>query len=174
MTTSDDPAPPRPDGRLDRALPDFHQAPGHLFRRARQFHDALWLTHVSSSLTPLQYAVLTALELDPGIDQRTLGERIAQDKSTVADLAARLANRGYVVRSTDRSDRRRIVLTLTRRGRSTLYEAAPRVAEIGQEMLSTLSADEGRELIRLLDKLVYSRQALEASGRTPPDELTSA
>jgi DNA-binding MarR family transcriptional regulator len=170
MTTSKDPAP----AGLDGGLPDFHQAPGHLFRRARQFHDALWLSYVSSSLTPLQYAVLTALELDPGIDQRTLGERIAQDKSTVADLTARLAKRGYLLRSTDRTDRRRIVLTLTRQGRSALYEAAPRVAEIGQEMLSTLSADEGRELIRLLDKLVYSRRALEASGRTLPDQLGSA
>jgi MarR family transcriptional regulator, temperature-dependent positive regulator of motility len=150
-------------------LPDFHHAPGHLFRRARQFHDALWLLQVSTSLTPLQYAVLTALELDPGIDQRTLGERIALDKSTIADLTARLAKRDFIVRSTDPKDRRRVVLTLTRAGRSALYVAAPKVAMIGREMLAALTADEGRELIRLLDKLVYSEGALAASGgRYPP------
>jgi hypothetical protein len=83
-------------------------------------------------------------------------------------------NIAFVLRSTDRSERRRIVLTLTRQGRSALYAAAPRVAEIDAEMLSTLTPDEAHKLIRLLDKLVYSRRALEASGRTPPDQLRSA
>jgi DNA-binding MarR family transcriptional regulator len=153
-------------------LPNFH-APGHLFRRARQFHDALWLLQVSSTLTPLQYAVLTALEFDPGIDQRTLGERVALDKSTIADLTVRLAKREYVIRSMDPNDRRRVLLTLTRTGRAVLRSAAPNVALISQEMLSTLTPEEGQELIRLLDKLVYSEAALAASGGRYPLERSA-
>lgn len=158
-------AAPPPDGApSDASLPDFHHYPGHLFRRARQVHDALWASTVSSSLTPLQYAVLTALELAPGIDQRTLGQTIALDKSTVADLTARLANRGFLIRSADVRDRRRTVLTLTGDGRAALYEVAPRVRTIGVEMLSTLTEREAHELMRLLNKFVYSELALDALG----------
>ena len=73
--------------------------PGHLIRRAHQlavstFHD----TH-GRQITPVQFAVLRALQDDPGIDQVTLAEKVALDTSTTADIAARLdreqRNRDY-------------------------------------------------------------------------------
>jgi DNA-binding MarR family transcriptional regulator len=145
-------------------LPDFHHAPGHLFRRARQVHDALWAASVSASMTPLQYAVLTALEMEPGIDQRRLGQIVALDKSTVGDLVVRLAKRGFLIRSADLRDRRRTVLTLTREGRAALHVTVPRVQALGNAMLSVLTVAEAHELLRLLDKFVYSDLALDALG----------
>jgi DNA-binding MarR family transcriptional regulator len=139
-----------------KLLPDFHTAPGHLFRRGRQLHDALWLIHVDDTLTPLQYAVLTALELEPGIDQRTLGDRIALDKSTIGDLLARLGNRGLIKRRSDDRDGRRRLLEVTDEGREVLYCAAPGVAKIGELMLSVLDEKERKDLMRLMDKIVYS------------------
>ncbi|HEY1974540.1 MAG TPA: MarR family winged helix-turn-helix transcriptional regulator [Pseudonocardia sp.] len=147
------------------ALPDFHTAPGHLFRRGRQLHDALWVEHVSDELTPLQYAVLTALELEPNIDQRTLGERIALDKSTVGDIATRLHGRGLIARHTDPQDSRRNLLSLTVTGRTVLLQAAPGVERIGQEILNALTPDERTELLRLLNKLLYAHQAVPAEPR---------
>lgn len=136
-------------------IPEFRNAPGHLARRALQLHNALWLQHVGETLTPLQYGVLTALEMEPGIDQRTLGERIALDKSTIADMVARLTRRGLVSRSGDADDGRRKILRLTEEGRAVLYEVAPAVFTIGAEMLSPLAVEDREELLRLLRCLVY-------------------
>ena len=146
-------------------LPDFHTAPGHLFRRGRQLHDALWLVHVSDELTPLQYAVLTALALEPDIDQRTLGERIALDKSTVGDIVNRMYGRGLIARQTSPQDSRRNLLSLTDSGRSVLNEAAPGVERIGAEIFSALTTDERDELLRLMNKLLYSH----TNGRAESD-----
>jgi DNA-binding MarR family transcriptional regulator len=136
-------------------IPEFRNAPGHLARRALQLHNALWLKHVGETLTPLQYAVLTALELEPGIDQRTLGQRVALDKSTIADMVARLSRRGLIARSSDAADARRKLLRLTDDGRALLYEVAPAVFTIGSEMLSPLSPPEREEFLRLLRCLVF-------------------
>ncbi|MQA13269.1 MAG: MarR family transcriptional regulator [Pseudonocardiaceae bacterium] len=149
-----------------RSLADLHGAPGHLFRRARQFHDALWLQVVGDSLTPLQYAVLIALEAEPELSQRSLGERIALDKSTIGDLVARLARRGFVTRRPDPDDARRRILLMTEAGRMALYRARPAVVELGTRILAPLEPDERRELIRLLDRLVFSETALTATANS--------
>jgi DNA-binding MarR family transcriptional regulator len=150
-------------------LPNLHTAPGHLFRRGRQLHDALWAVHVTAGLTPLQYALLTALELEPNIDQRTLGDRIALDKSTIGELLVRMADRGLISRRSDRNDARRRLLELTDQGREALYATAPAVKKIGDHMLGALDPDERAELMRLLDKVVYSPAALELTPGVDPE-----
>ncbi len=136
-------------------LPNFHSAPGHLIRRTKQLHDALWLRHVGEALTPLQYAVMTALELEPGIDQATLGERIALDKSTIGDLVVRMGRRGLITRNGDKKDARRKILHITEKGRGVLCQAAPGVVSLGREMLAPLTPSQRREFLRLLDRLAY-------------------
>lgn len=152
-----------PGGDGQRSLADLHGAPGHLFRRARQFHDALWLQIVGDTLTPLQYAVLIALEAEPELSQRTLGERIALDKSTIGDLVARLVRREFVTRRPDPDDARRQILLMTEAGRKALYLVRPAVVEIGHQILAPLEPEERHALIRLLDKLVFSETALTAT-----------
>lgn len=153
-----------------RSLADLHGAPGHLFRRARQFHDALWLQVVGDTLTPLQYAVLIALEAEPELSQRTLGERIALDKSTIGDLVARLVRRGFVTRRPDPDDARRRILLMTESGRKAVYQVRPAVVEIGHRILAPLQPEERDELIRLLDKLLFSEPALTATANSRNDK----
>ena len=157
---------PRADRNARRSvgLADLHTAPGHLFRRARQFHDALWLQEVGDVLTPLQFAALTALDAEPGLNQRELGERIALDKSTLGDVVARLDRRGYICREPDPADARSRLIMLTSDGRAVLEAARPSVEEIGTQMLACLDVGERGELLRLLEKLVFSDAALD---RTP-------
>ena len=86
---------------------------GHLLRRSHQVHNALWGQGFGAELTSPQYAVLTALAARPGIDQAQLGDLVALDKSSVADVVARLAGRMWVSRARDPGDTRRNVLALT-------------------------------------------------------------
>lgn len=145
-------------------LPTFHNAPGPLFRRGRQIHDALWLRYIGPRLRPLQYAVLTALELEPGIDQQTLGERIALDKSTIGDMIGRLTKRSLINAGDDPTDARRKVLHITEEGQELLYEIAPLAERIGHEMFEPLAPAERDQLLELLNKVVYS---FEAASREP-------
>ena len=69
---------------------------GYLIRRAQQLHAALWLREVG--ITSVQFGVLNVLALHPDIDQRTVGEHLGLDRSTIADLVARLETRGYLRR----------------------------------------------------------------------------
>ena len=73
--------------RFDEHL---HHEPGHLIRRAHQLAVATFHEVHGRQVTPVQYAVLRALDETPDIDQVTLAEKVALDTSTTADIATRL------------------------------------------------------------------------------------
>lgn len=128
----------------------LNDEPGHLIRRAHQravstFHE----TH-GRSITPVQYALLRALEEEPGIDQVTLAQRVALDTSTTADIAARLESKGWIVR--ELLPRRQRSLTLTGEGRAVLADMLPKVAPMYQQLLQGLTPAEQQEFLRLLRK----------------------
>jgi MarR family transcriptional regulator, temperature-dependent positive regulator of motility len=138
--------------------------PGHLIRRAHQiavstFHD----TH-GRQVTPVQYAVLRALQADPGIDQVTLADKVALDTSTTADIATRLETKGWIVR--ELLPRRQRALKLTPDGEAVLAEMLPRVHPMYSRLLEPLEPGERDEFLRLLRKFVHLNEQ-PAPGSDP-------
>src|SRR5437879_12592052 len=88
------------------------QHPGHLLRRAVQVMNLLWDEEVSHTITSPQFAALNALYAEPNLDQRTLGQRISLDRSTMAEVVSRLCDRGLIRSERDRRDGRRKTITL--------------------------------------------------------------
>jgi Transcriptional regulators len=131
---------------------------GFLIRRAQQAHAALWLREASSEITSVQFGALNLLQLHPGIDQRTLGEHLQLDRSTIADVARRLEQRGYIERDRDPADRRRNILRLTPNGVAVVATMQPRVNRVNQILVSALSQADRTELHRLLNALLTSPQ----------------
>lgn len=134
--------------------------PGHLIRRAHQlavstFHD----TH-GRQVTPVQYAVLRALQADPGIDQVTLADKVALDTSTTADIATRLETKGWIVR--ELLPRRQRALRLTADGESVLADMLPRVHPMYSRLLEPLEPHERDEFLRLLRKFVHLNEQTSA------------
>lgn len=80
------------------AAVDLATHPGHLARRLQQAHYLLWNTMVSEEITSPQFAVMNALVAEPGLDQRTVGERVGLDRSTIAEVISRLAAAGCCTR----------------------------------------------------------------------------
>jgi DNA-binding MarR family transcriptional regulator len=109
---------------------------------------------VGPDLTSVQFAMLVALEAEPGIDQRTLGERISLDTSSLGEVCGRLVARGLIARERDPADGRRKVLRLTPAGRRALREATPRVYEVGRRLLEPFAPGDKADLMRLLTRLV--------------------
>ena len=129
------------------------QSPGQLIRIAQQVHTRLWTEHVGTELTAPQYAALVALAIEPGADQRTVGERASLDKATMAEMVGRLVRRGLVLRRRDPADGRRKLLTLSPAGAQLLQYVSPRVASVQQQLLEPLDDGQRASLMASLGSL---------------------
>jgi len=139
---------------------DLSTHPGHLARRLQQAHSLLWGAMVSEETTSPQFAVLNALEEKPDIDQRTLSEHVHLDRSTIADLVARLAGRGLIERVRDPLDGRRNVLKLTADGRHVHKKLAARTTRMNRVFLAPLDGEEQRTLLRLIARVAGAAEEL--------------
>ena len=131
---------------------------GSLVRRAQQRHVAVWLSEVSAEVTSVQYAALEILQKTPGVNQRQLGDELDVDRSTIADLVARMVRNGLIERSDDPVDKRSYVLFLTADGKKQLASLRPRVEEVERILTARLTQRECLELRRLLLALLPSQE----------------
>jgi DNA-binding MarR family transcriptional regulator len=82
-----------------------------------------------------------------------LGARTNLDPDKITRAVDTLVQRSYVIRKHDEADRRRVVLTLSAKGRR-VYEKIEDVAnEMEVELLSVLTAEERKALLSSLSKL---------------------
>ncbi|WP_030826344.1 MarR family winged helix-turn-helix transcriptional regulator [Streptomyces hygroscopicus] len=141
---------------------DLNTHPGHLARRLQQAHSLLWGAMVSEETTSPQFAVINALVEKPDIDQRTLSEQVHLDRSTIADLVARLARRGLLERVRDPLDGRRNVLRLTEEGIRTHRKLVTRTARMNRVFLAPLDEAERETLLRLIARVADAAEELRA------------
>lgn len=81
--------------------------PGFLVRRLHQIHYALFFDECKQyHITPVQYGMLTALSVAPGLDQKALGHELGLDRTNTADVLKRLEERGLVRRQQSKQDGR--------------------------------------------------------------------
>ncbi len=131
---------------------ELFNEPGHLMRRAHQIAVSTFHETHGRQITPVQYAILRALQDEPGIDQVTLAQRVALDTSTTADIAARLEGKGWIVRELMARRQRRLLLTPE--GQAVLDAMLPKVNPMYRQLLGSLTPGEQAEFLRLLRKFV--------------------
>ncbi|MEV7869867.1 MarR family transcriptional regulator [Streptomyces sp. NPDC088124] len=142
------------------AAVDLTTHPGHLARRLQQAHYLLWTTMVSEEITSPQFAVLNALVAEPGLDQRTAGERVGLDRSTTAEVVTRLSRRGLVDKARDPQDGRRFMLRPTGDGARTHRKLALRAARMNQVFLGPLTPAEQAVFFDLLQRVAEAAEGL--------------
>ncbi|MEM5316965.1 MarR family transcriptional regulator [Paraburkholderia sp. JHI869] len=136
----------------DPPLLDLYEEPGHLIRRAHQIAVAMFYEKLGRDVTPVQYAILRMLDECPGLDQVTLAQKVALDTSTAADIAARLEQKGWIVR--EMLPRRQRRLTLTPAGQTMLASLIPSVRDLRDTLFAGMSEEEAVTLLRLLSTFV--------------------
>ena len=137
---------------VQRQALSLYEEPGHLIRRAHQIAVAMFYEKLGREVTPVQYAVLRMLYEYPGLDQVTLAQRVALDTSTTADIAARLENKGWIVREILPRRQRRLVLTPT--GSALVATLMPSISNLRDSLFEVMSEADAHELMRLLSKFV--------------------
>jgi DNA-binding MarR family transcriptional regulator len=131
----------------------FAETPGHLIRRAYQAHTQLWAEDVPQDITGSQYVILCALAVHGDLDQASVGRLTSLDRSSVAELAGRMARRGLIERGRDERDGRRRVLRITEEGSRTVAAAAPHVLRVGQRLLAQFDEAERAQFLAYLARL---------------------
>jgi len=146
-------------------LNDVYDKPGHLIRRCQQIAVALFLEHCAPfDLTPMQYAMLRAVEAEPELDQISLAGLVAVDRSNAARLCAALEERGLIRRVPDPQDRRARRLSLTAEGHSLLRRAEPAVRRVQDDLLAPLSATQRGAFMQALRTIT---EAHNEASRAP-------
>lgn len=113
---------------------------GYLIRRAQQRHVATWMRIVSPEISTVQYSVLVVLDQEGPMSQRELCDAVDLDRSTIADLVARMERRGLIDRDRDPEDGRRKTIGLTAHGRAERWRLQPLVERVQEELTATLTS----------------------------------
>lgn len=134
---------------------DISKMPGHLIRRLNQISTSIFTDHMTRAdydFTPVQFAALSTISENPGLDQATLAGLIAYDRATMGGVIDRLEAKQLVTRRISMSDRRARQLFLTNEGSQTLAALEPLVAALQGEILQGLDESEKEQFLDLLEK----------------------
>ncbi|MTD52947.1 MarR family winged helix-turn-helix transcriptional regulator [Amycolatopsis pithecellobii] len=124
----------------DDVIKPLASTPGYLIRRAQTVHNALWGELVPGELTGPQYAVLSVLAAFPHADQQQVATLASLDKSSAADVVARLVRKAWIDRDRNPEDGRRYLLSLTSAAAIALSSITPKVIAVQEALLAPISA----------------------------------
>lgn len=96
-------------------------------------------------MTLRQFAVLAAISEKPGRSQSDLVTATGVDRSTLADMVARLEKRGWIMRESHVNDGRAWSVSLTPVGRSVFTDAVPHAIEADEIVLKVLRSKRDRK-----------------------------
>lgn len=140
--------------------------PGYLVRLLHQINYAVWSEELGhAKVTPVQYAVLTALSIRGEQDQTTLADDVGIDRTNVAEVLSRLESRKLVRRKENPADRRARLASLTTKGRALTEQLAPAMQRSQDRLLAALSRKEREHFMATLVRLIESNAALATAQR---------
>ena len=139
------------------------RSPSHLLHRAvQQALDIYAEEFGAGAITQRQYAVLAAVAEHDGATQTDLVRLTGIDRSTMAEMAARLIAKGFLQRRRSPSDARANAVSLTAAGREVLEAARPKVAAADARLLKLISGGSRRQaFVGLLRDLMDGAEAAE-------------
>lgn len=105
-------------------------------------------------LTVALWPTMMCLWEEEGITQREIALKSKVENSTTTRTLDKLEKLGLVERQTDPNSRRSFRIYLTEKGRAMEEELIVLPMQVNRELLSSLDADEQKDMIRLLQKMV--------------------
>lgn len=123
---------------------------------ARLFAAGLQRRLKTVGLAPAQFMVLLELWEDDGLTQAALVERLDVEQATMANTLSRMARDGLIRRVPSPTDKRAKVICLTEKARDFQGAATKAATAQNATAMAGLDAEEQAELIRLMQKVIFS------------------
>jgi DNA-binding MarR family transcriptional regulator len=140
---------------MAKAGNSLNRSATHLLHRAGQRAADIYADEVrGGGLTPRQFAVLTAVSQQEGLTQTDLVERTGIDRSTLADIVARLLSRGLIQRRRAKDDGRAYAIKLSGQGAKALRDAQPAAAAADTRLLASLPPAKRQDFLESLNLIV--------------------
>ena len=145
---------------------NLNASPSHLLHRAQQIaanHSASALK--SAGLTLRQFSVLAALSGNEGVSQSDLVNATGVDRSTLADMVARMEAGGMIKRSDSKTDARAKSVSLTVKGKKAYDKALPAVTKADAALFASLPKVKQDALMQGLGGLVEATDKVVAAPK---------
>jgi DNA-binding MarR family transcriptional regulator len=116
----------------------------------------------------VQFGVLTALSLNPWLDQTAIGSELGLDRTTTADVLKRLEEKNLIMRRMSPTDRRSRQSMITEEGFRAMKSLHESMMAAQRRLLAPLSPRNQEVFLKLLSTLVdanneYSRAPTRSS-----------
>ena len=130
---------------------DAYDRPGYLIKQAQAaLHAEMARALTAHKVTLSQYAVLTALDQEPGLSNAQLARRAFITPQSMSENLRELEQHGRVVRHRHPDHGRILKAELTEPGRGVLRRCEEAIAGIEDRMLAGLDLDQRRQLTTAL------------------------
>ncbi|MCQ8185768.1 MarR family winged helix-turn-helix transcriptional regulator [Parvularcula maris] len=147
---------------------ELKESPGHLLRRAQQYADDLYKKEVGTGgLTARQFTVLHAISEQEGLSQTDLVRKTGIDRSTLADMIARLGKKGYVARQRTKDDARANAVKLSASGKKVLSSHEGKVMKAEAAALDALPKTQQSSFMKSLKAYADALEKIEAEEMAP-------
>ncbi len=147
---------------VSKDVKQLQRSPSHLLKRAAQFSNNIYMGEVGKSgLTHRQFTVLLAVDANDGKSQTELVKVTGIDRSTLADLVARLMAQGYLQRRRTKDDGRTNAIRITAVGKKMLKTAQPGADEVDRQLMSFIASAERKAFLDNLAALAAEMDKIE-------------
>lgn len=139
---------------------DLENSASHLLHRAQQIAANRSATALrAAGITLRQFSVLSAISEEEGVSQSHLVRATGIDRSTLADMAARMERAKLIKRSVSKADARAKSLSLMAAGRKALAQASPGVIAADRMLMDSLPVSRRDGFLRTLTALTATEEA---------------
>lgn len=155
---------------------DLAKSPGQLLHRAQQFaadHFAKAMPK-GERLTQRQFAVLAATAANEGLNQSKLVKATGIDRSTLAELVARMAEKDVLTRTKVRGDARANAIHLTEKGRAAFETALTGAIDADTAILDALPKGKRNNFLKSLTRIASTIEQAEAARKAEKKKAKDA
>jgi DNA-binding MarR family transcriptional regulator len=142
-----------------------HESFGFLIRDLhRAINKDLAKKIAPSNLTTAQWFFLRSLWEKDGISQRELSRSVGLTEPTTVAALKVMQRNGLIQRDRDKLDTLKVIVKLTRKGRSFKGKLLPYVREINERMLEDFSQKEIDKLMKTLRALILRMEEITTNS----------
>lgn len=144
---------------------------GHLLHRAAQRALDLYAAEAGpGAVTQRQHAVLAAVAEKEGAAQADLVASTGIDRSTLADMVARMIDKGLLARERSALDARANAVRLTDAGREALESIGPKTAAADAALMALLPKGKREGLLEALEILAAGEARVKKAKADKPEK----